>query len=393
MDQKKVLLLTHEYPPFHGGIGTYTHDVARAMVRLGREVEVWAPDFGGPQDALDAGPVRHRRFPGGIFKKHQFPNVVMTARRALAEPNTQIIAADWPFVAAFALLRRFRRFTYASMLHGSEILFFRQQPLIHLGFGGDPFHGADPICVNSAYTGRLLAENYPEVAKRRVVVTYLGVDPFWTEPTPRDDGLLARLGVPAGRVVVLSVGRLHSRKGQDKCIAALSAMPADLRARIAYVVVGSGQDAAYNTALADAAGAADFPVILAGGLPQDDLRRLYASSDLFALAAEPKGTKVEGFGLVFLEAASLGVPSVSIRAAAVPEVVLDGRTGLLAEPGDLGSLTSAFAALIADGDRRRAMGEAARAWAAEFTWEKTARQTLDAFPDEAALRLRSVAAG
>lgn len=93
---------------------------------------------------------------------------------------------------------------------------------------------------------------------------------------------------------------------------------------------------------------------------QDHVGDLLRASDLLLLPSE-----TESFGLAALEAASCGVPVVASRVGGLPEVVVDGVTGLLAPVGDVGAFSAHVTALLADPARRRAMGRAARARACE----------------------------
>ena len=86
----------------------------------------------------------------------------------------------------------------------------------------------------------------------------------------------------------------------------------------------------------------------------------------------------EGFGVVFVEAMAAGLPVVACRAAAVPEVVLDGQTGVLVPPRDPEALARALADLLRRPERARELGEAGRRRAAEFTPTLIAERFLDA---------------
>jgi glycosyltransferase involved in cell wall biosynthesis len=99
----------------------------------------------------------------------------------------------------------------------------------------------------------------------------------------------------------------------------------------------------------------------------------YVNADCFCLP-----TVQEGFGVVFLEAMSVALPVVACRAAAVPEVVLDGETGVLVPPRDSEALAETLARLLADPARMRALGEAGRRRAAAFTPERVAGRFLEA---------------
>ena len=94
----------------------------------------------------------------------------------------------------------------------------------------------------------------------------------------------------------------------------------------------------------------------------------------------------EAFGLAFVEAMAFGLPVVGSRIEAMPEIVVDGETGLLVPPRDPAALAGALSALLADPARARRMGEAGRARVAErFGWDRAIGRMLDVLrPDRAA---------
>jgi glycosyltransferase involved in cell wall biosynthesis len=112
---------------------------------------------------------------------------------------------------------------------------------------------------------------------------------------------------------------------------------------------------------------------LLGDVSREQLVEEYANADCFCLPSVQ-----EGFGIVFLEAMTAGLPVVACRAAAIPEVVLDGRTGVLVPPRDPDALARALGDLLAAPDRGILLGTAGRQWAATFTPERVARRFLDA---------------
>ncbi len=81
---------------------------------------------------------------------------------------------------------------------------------------------------------------------------------------------------------------------------------------------------------------------------------------------------VEGFGLVYLEAAAHGLPIIAHRIGGVAEAVSHGENGILVEPGDQAELTAAFATLIQDRERREKMGRNGKKWARRNTWLQSA---------------------
>lgn len=154
---------------------------------------------------------------------------------------------------------------------------------------------------------------------------------------------------------ILTVTRLDasdSYKGTDHLIeatAALNRQGTDARLRI----VGSGNHREYLSAKATSLGAGSF-VEFTGGVPSETLHDLYAQCDVFALPS-----RMEGFGLVFLEAMSAGKPCVGGRHGGTPEVIRDGVDGYLVEHGDVPAIAERLGRLASNRDERRAMGRRA----------------------------------
>ena len=177
---------------------------------------------------------------------------------------------------------------------------------------------------------------------------------------------------------VLFVGRLEKRKGIDVL---LQVVP-DLLMRYPHLrlkVVGNatipGDD---GQPYADAflhkhAGQPfldriDFP----GEVPDEELQHHYAHCDIFVAPS-----RFESFGLIYLEAMMYAKPVIGCRAGGIPEVIEDGATGLLAEPGDPETLKAALIRLIEDGDLRHRLGVAARqSFEKNFTAKRMAERSL-----------------
>ena len=99
-----------------------------------------------------------------------------------------------------------------------------------------------------------------------------------------------------------------------------------------------------------------------GRVPDADLPALYACADVFAMACRDRwgGLEAEGFGIVFLEAAACGVPSVAGRSGGSHEAVVDTETGFVVEPRDVAAVRHAIEQVLADDGLRHRMGAAAR---------------------------------
>jgi glycosyltransferase involved in cell wall biosynthesis len=89
------------------------------------------------------------------------------------------------------------------------------------------------------------------------------------------------------------------------------------------------------------------------------------------LPALKSDSDVEGFGIVLIEAAAAGKPTVATRVGGIPDAVEDGKTGFLIEPGDYDHLSDVIISILTDGETKRVMGEAAmRRIQEKFSWPK-----------------------
>lgn len=365
---REVIIVTQEFHPKRGGIATVTEEMAKAAAALGLAVEVWAPRAESP-DEDKTWPFAVRRLP--VDSRHGWVNRLRLVRefirerrrlrRAtvyLSEPGPMLA---WMLVASFGALR-VRRLVLT--FHGSEILRFHANPLLRVLTRG-LIRRAFRIGTLTRYTQQLLCDRFPGAAAK----TFRTPGALRTDfsPQPRTE--------PADNrkpLVVLTVGRLHPRKGQLLALQALQALPPEQRARVEYHVVGPAASASYERALRDAAAQPGVIVRFWGNLPDRELEAVYAQADVFALTSIDHGHSVEGFGLVYLEASAHGLPVVAHRVGGVSEAVDDGRTGLLVDPHHPTALTAAFRTLIEDSALRRRLGEAGRAWAGRHTWSRAA---------------------
>ncbi len=111
-----------------------------------------------------------------------------------------------------------------------------------------------------------------------------------------------------------------------------------------------------------------------GHLSGPDLTRALHRASLF-LNPSPK----EGWGLTVIEANACGLPVVASDSPGLRDSVRDGETGLLVPYGDASTMATAALSLLDDSERHRAFGDAARVWAATFSWDRCARESLELF--------------
>jgi glycosyltransferase involved in cell wall biosynthesis len=181
-----------------------------------------------------------------------------------------------------------------------------------------------------------------------------------SEPTPEE------AGIPGDAPLALAVGRLIEQKDHATLLRAFALVHQRLpEARLA--ILGSGRLEEETRRLAQALGLADV-VALPG---RTDIRDWLERAQVLVHTS-----RWEGFGIVLLEAMLAGLPIVATRVSAVPEVVVDGETGILTEPGDHVAVAEAVTALLSDPERARELGEAGRRRArTEFSVAHMAERT------------------
>lgn len=210
-------------------------------------------------------------------------------------------------------------------------------------------------------------------ATRATVVGTGRVDPADTLVAPPagdrfdpdvDDGeIAARAG--ADPLHLAFVGNVVPRKGLDALVDGLAAVDDDWT----LTVVGRHADAAYARSVRrqiERAGLGSR-VRMAGELSDDDLASVLRQSHVLAVPS-----RYEGFGIVYLEAMSFGLPVVASAAGGASEVVTDGETGFLVDPDDASAVADAVRTVARDRDRLVAMGRAARRrYEAHPDWTET----------------------
>lgn len=220
------------------------------------------------------------------------------------------------------------------------------------------------------------------VPARKVQVIAPGSEVMAAPPSQQE--ARQRLGLPADAFVVTVFSRLAKDKNVDKIIAAMARRTA--RTGDWLLIGGDGPErAALERQAQESLGER---VRFVGHVA--DPRDIYASADAFALTSD-----AESFGIVYVEAALFGLPTIGAQNTAVPQTILDGKTGLLVPTGDIVALAEAIDRLKADPSLRRTLGETGRSRAlAEFTSAMVADQYERLFwPASAPLRTSNLSQG
>jgi len=176
-----------------------------------------------------------------------------------------------------------------------------------------------------------------------------------------------------GKLVISHVARLSVFKGTDRLIRVLPLVRQRSGRDVVLLLVGRNVEQDYLDRLVREADV-EAQVHFTGPLSEPDLHLAYSTSDVFALPSY-----YESFGFVFLEAMSHGVPVIGVRTGGVPEVIREGKTGLILDSADdVGGLVERLVCLLGDDGLRIQLGEQGREWTRrQFTWPVAVKVVME----------------
>jgi phosphatidylinositol alpha-1,6-mannosyltransferase len=284
------------------------------------------------------------------------------------------------------MLRQWMKLPFVVFAAGNEILDVIEAkwptPMLAL-------QTADRVVAVSRYTASILER--AGIDPSRIEIVYPGYDAARFRPLKsRPEFRQQLLGERHKDQVILTVGNLVARKGHDLIIRAL---PKLLRSvpNVTYLIVGDGPYRNHLENLATELGVRNR-VIFAGRVEDKDLAELYAVCDLFVMPSREQLDEkdVEGFGIVFLEAAACAKPVIGGRSGGVPEAIVDGVTGLLVDPLDSDDLSNAMTRLLTDRELANRFGQQGQLRAVnDFSWQRSAESVQEILESVTSRQLNS----
>lgn len=373
----RILIPAFDYKPQNGGVATYAYELASELKRQKHDVLVLAPNQPDDKDfdkATDINTVRYTapkkallafktiesiilkhtlQFkPDVIFCPLWFPDAACSHLALKALPKTQL------FIAAHG--------TEISATHSSTLQALRSLLLSRLK--RKTFHAAKKIFAVSQNTKNMIIDQYPELLQKTIVVSNgVNLDIYQKlEPTQRTTDFPQ----------LLTVSRLIPSKGIDSV---LYSLPDVIKKypKLKYTIVGSGPDKERLQDLIQKLKLENHAE-LAGFKKQEELIHLYSSHDLFILLSKSSPPHIEGFGLVFLEAAACGIPSLGSRSGGIPDAVIDGQTGWLVDTQNTQDVTNKLLEILKDREHLKSMGQSAWENAQLKTWRNSTQKILEA---------------
>lgn len=174
----------------------------------------------------------------------------------------------------------------------------------------------------------------------------------------------------AGKKILLTVGGLKQRKGQDLVIRAL---PQIIKGApdVKYLIVGEGHFKTDLKTLANELGVSGY-VEFSGTVRGDELVRYFQLCDIYVHTPRVVTLNFEGFGIVYLEAGAAGKPVVATDAGGVRDAVLENETGLIVGDGDIAGITAAVLRILQDPELAERLARGGKDYAAKHKWEDIA---------------------
>jgi starch synthase len=379
----RVAILTREFPPdVYGGAGVHVDFLVRELRKL---IEVDVQCMGEPREGATAHSEDDPRLAG-------------------ANAALRILSADLSMTAAVSQAGLVHSHTwYANMAgHWSKLLYDvphvvtahslePQRPWKAEQLGGGyrlsswaertAYESADAVVAVSHGMRADVLTAYPSLDAGRVHVIHNGIDSDFYRPDPETD-VLERLGVDLARPYVAFVGRITRQKGVPHLLRAGLLMEPEVQ----LVLLAGAADtpelkAETDQLIEELRTARDGVFVVSEMLPRTDVRQVLTHALAFCCPSV-----YEPLGIVNLEAMACETPVVASRVGGIPEVVDDGRTGLLVDltPEDPAGFERRFAEavnlLAADPELARTMGLAGRARAVdEFGWDAVAARTVELY--------------
>jgi phosphatidylinositol alpha-1,6-mannosyltransferase len=379
MQEKSILIPVYDFKPLLGGVANYTHELAvqfsqRARVHVvsrklpgmeefDRDLPYQITRITVPHSTLISYPLFTRAVRGVI--RQQRPDAMFcptwlpdgaAGRRAIGE-------APIPYFVAAHGTEVFDNF--ASLPNGVRTVLTRQ-------LKKSVFREARKVFPVSDYTRQaVLAEGGGSEAS--VITVNNGVNPTLFRKVPVTAEGRARYQ-PQGERILLTVTRLYPYKGVDRMLESLPAISKAVP-EVRYLVVGEGPDLPRLRDLTARLGLEDRVRFL-GRLPLSEIVELYSLADLFVMLSRHDPPDVEGFGLVFLEAAACGLPSIGGRSGGIPDAIEEGKSGWLVNPCNTEEVAATIIDVLKSPETLQRASEFCLRTAPQKTWERAADRIL-----------------
>jgi len=363
-----TLFITNDFGPRAGGIETFVHGLIERLPNGSVIVYTSAQPNAAEFDAKWL-----EDFGVEVIRDHSkillpTPSVIKSCQKIISNRKLSKVAfgAAAPLGVMARAMRRAGAQTIVALTHGHEVWWSKVPPFtLSIRYMS---RNLDAIAYLGNYTKGEISKALRKSDVSKLVQIAPGIDVEHFVPTDSSK-LRAELGL-TNKSVIISVGRLVHRKGQDKLIASLPAIKAAVP-NVHLVLVGVGPHQAYLEKLAVKLRVADC-VTFIGRINYAELPKYICVGDIFAMPSRSRffGLEVEGLGIVYLEASACGLPVVGGSSGGAPDAVLVGETGVVVDGTKTLEIAEACIELLNNPELCALMGANGRAWIIEnWRWE------------------------
>ena len=370
----KILCITNDFGPRAGGIETFVMGLIEGAPKGSIIVYTSAQ---GDTTSYDQGWLRDFgveviRDPSKILLPT--PRVIRSVKKVIARDSIKQVffGAAAPLAIMARSLRKKGVVNIVALTHGHEVWWAKLWPfssaISSIG------NNVDHLTYLGEFTKSEIAKALSTKAKSRLVKIAPGIDTDHFAPDSGSIQLRRDLGLIDKKVIV-SVGRLVHRKGQDFLIQSLPAI-LEKHPTAHILMVGEGPYRKDLTKIVEKLKLSQA-VTFIGRIQYKDLPRYICAGDIFAMPSRSRlaGLEVEGLGIVYLEASSCALPVVAGRSGGAPDAVDEGITGFSVDGTSTVEISSVIIKLLDDPAKAKAMGTAGRSWIIEkWRWEIWSKQ-------------------
>ncbi|TRZ84671.1 MAG: glycosyltransferase family 1 protein [Streptomycetaceae bacterium] len=369
-----TLFVTNDFGPRAGGIETFIIGLIERLPHGSVVVYTSAQDGAHEYDEqwFSQFGVRVVRDPGKILLPT--PLVARRVGKLARElrATTACFGAAAPLGLLAPTLRRAGVVKIVALTHGHEVWWSKVFPFnVAMRRIGKT---VDVITYLGEFTRSAISRALPSASQKAMVKIAPGIDVEHFSPDIDATLLRNSLGL-ADKAVIVSVGRLVHRKGQDRLIEALPIILSKIP-NAHLLVVGQGPYLERLETLATTKGVSDH-VSFIGRIHYSELPKYFRVGDVFAMPSRSRffGLEVEGLGIVYLEASACGIPVIAGDSGGAPDAVLENVTGLVVDGTNVESIADAAISILSNPAMAKAMGIAGREWIVDsWSWQLWAKK-------------------
>lgn len=363
---KKTLIITLEYPPIQGGIASYVHGLASHLDPV--KTFVLAPLATQYEEKTSYTLIRRQLLAPRWF----WPRWLMlffTVRSLVRQYGIEQIMLHHLLPVGYValLMRKMYHIPYQVFLHGTDVTADTRNSW-KTRWSQTILAQSDRLVCNSLSLAERVKDLFPILSNRLTVVYPCPQEQFFAPIDKSEQEKLRDMLALSGKRVMVTVSRLAEGKGLPHLLHLLP----DIVARIPNVVwllIGTGPKQDFLIAEIQRLGLQNV-VRLVGGIAQKDVPLYLSLGEQFVLLTHPDVTRgEEGFGLVFVEAAAVGLPVIAGESGGVRETLVDGVTGTIVRPSDTRVIIDTIVDLFTDTAKAKRMGAAGKEMTrTTFSW-------------------------